>query len=101
MSEEHASQRTDDVSTTTDDDRGDGPVSLSGDLTRYVNYVALAALVVLALVAGLQFYTAVGQTINEWVVREYRPLFRAAFNLAVLLVAFAGISWQIRRVTTE
>ncbi|WP_435063201.1 hypothetical protein [Halobaculum sp. EA56] len=109
MSEEHPST-TEDVSTATDEGAGttgeaaavpdaagtDG--RLAGDFTRYVNYVALAALVALALVAGIQFYGAVSRTINQWIVREYRSLFHAAFNLAVLLVAAAGISWQVRRL---
>ncbi|MFC7071270.1 hypothetical protein [Halobaculum lipolyticum] len=92
MSEEHATAPgPDEVSTTTDDD--------SRDLARYVNYVALAALVVLALVAGVQFYTAVSRTIGRWVADDYRSIVYAAFNLAVLLIAAAGISWQVRRLT--
>jgi hypothetical protein len=71
----------------------------SRDLVRYVNYLVLVALVLLALVAGIQLYGAVSRTINQWVVYEYRSLFHGAFNLAVLLIAAAGISWQIRRVT--
>lgn len=91
---------TNDASTTNANTGGSGrSVTLSGDFTRYVNYIALAALVVLALVAGIQFYGAVSRTINQWVVHEYRSLFHAAFNLAVLLIAGAGISWQIRRLT--
>ncbi|GAA0192842.1 hypothetical protein [Halobaculum roseum] len=78
-------------------DRGAG---VGDSVTRYVNYLVLVALVVLALVAGIQFYGAVSRTINQWVVAEYRSLFHGAFNLAVLLVAAAGISVQIRRVTS-
>lgn len=74
--------------------------ALSSNFVRYVNYVVLAALVLLALVAGVQLYAAVSRTINQWIVAEYRSLFHAAFNLAVLLIAGAGISWQIRRVTS-
>ncbi|MFC6787755.1 hypothetical protein ACFQFH_18425 [Halobaculum halobium] len=72
----------------------------SRDIVRYVNYLVLIGLVLLALVAGIQFYGAVSRTINQWVTAEYRSLFHGAFNLAVLLIAAAGISWQIRRVTS-
>ncbi|WP_348611740.1 hypothetical protein [Halobaculum rarum] len=72
----------------------------SRDMVRYVNYLVLVALVVLALIAGIQFYGAVSRTINQWVTAEYRSLFHGAFNLAVLLIAAAGISRQVRRVTS-
>ncbi|MFC7098262.1 hypothetical protein [Halobaculum marinum] len=95
MSEEHASgTTTDGVSTTDDDATG----VFSGDVARYVNYVVLAALVLLALVAGVQFYTGVSRTISQWVTYEYRSIVQAAFNLAVLLIAASGISLQIRRI---
>lgn len=74
--------------------------SRSRDMVRYVNYLVLVALVVLALVSGIQFYGAVSRTINQWVAAEYRSLFHGAFNLAVLLIAAAGISLQVRRVTS-
>jgi len=80
---------------------GDGDGGRSRDIVRYVNYLVLVALVVLALVAGIQFYGAVSRTINQWVTAEYRSLFHGAFNLAVLLIAAAGISRQVRRVTSS
>lgn len=96
-----------DVAPATDSDAraDDAAVSETGggrsrDMVRYVNYLVLVALVVLALIAGIQFYGAVSRTINQWVTAEYRSLFHGAFNLAVLLVAAAGISWQVRRVTS-
>ena len=67
------------------------------DLRRYLNYAVLAGLVLLALVAGLRFYLAAGATIDRWVAEEYRSLFHAAFNLAVLLLAALGVSAQLRR----
>ncbi|SHG57828.1 hypothetical protein [Halobaculum gomorrense] len=79
---------------------GVGGPGLGDRVARYVNYLVLVALVVLALVAGIQFYGAVSRTINQWVVYEYRSLVHGAFNLAVLLIAGAGISWQVRRVTS-
>jgi hypothetical protein len=68
------------------------------DLRAWLDRVALAGLVLLALVAGLRFYLAASTTIDRWVVREYRSLFHAAFNLALLLLAAYGISVQIGRI---
>jgi hypothetical protein len=67
-----------------------------GRIERVVRYGALAALSLLALVALLQFYVAVSNTIRLWVASEYRSLFTALFNLVVLLLAAAGVSWQVR-----
>ena len=72
--------------------------STSRDVRRYLNYAVLAGLVLLALVAGLRFYLAAGATIDRWVADEYRSLFHAAFNLAVLLLAALGVSVQLRRL---
>jgi len=102
MSEEHPApvdeeEPTNDGGTATADAPGTDGAN-TREFARYVNYLALAALVVLALVAGIQLYGAVSRTIDQWVVGEYRSLFHAAFNLAVLLVAGAGVSLQLRRV---
>lgn len=62
------------------------------------------ALVVLGLIAALalvQLYGSIGAVINEWVAREYRPLFRAALNLVVLLGAGIGISLVVRELTAD
>jgi hypothetical protein len=62
---------------------------------------ALALFTLLAVVAVIQLYTSVGAIINTFVVREYRPLFRAAFNLVVLFAAGIGISWTVRELSGE
>lgn len=62
---------------------------------------ALALFVLLAVVAVVQLYASVGATIDRFIAHEYRPLFRAAFNLAVLLVAGIGISRCVRGLTGE
>ncbi|MFB6302627.1 MAG: hypothetical protein ABEH78_07185 [Haloferacaceae archaeon] len=67
-------------------------------LRRMLNYGLLAGLLLLALVSAAGVYTAVSAAISTWVTPEWRPLFRAAFNLAVLLLAGAGIAWQARRM---
>jgi uncharacterized membrane protein YqjE len=62
---------------------------------------ALALFTLLAVVAVIQLYTSVGAIINTFIAHEYRPLFRAAFNLVVLLVAGIGISWTVRELSGE
>lgn len=60
--------------------------------------VALAALVVLALIAGWSFYGHAGAAIRTWIDPSYQPIALAAFNLAVLLVALAGVTHQLARI---
>ncbi|WP_162224436.1 hypothetical protein [Halorussus amylolyticus] len=62
---------------------------------------ALALFVLLAVIATAQLYASVGATINTFVATEYRPLFRIAFNLVVLLTAGVGISWTVRKLSGE
>lgn len=68
------------------------------NVQRYLGYALLAGLSLLALVAALQFYLNASSAINQWIADEYRSLFQAAFNLVVLLVAGAGITWQVSRL---
>jgi hypothetical protein len=72
--------------------------STAARIRRGVNYAALAGLCLLALVAGIGFYTAVLSTISLWVAPEYVSAFRALFNLVVLLLAGLGVSIQLRRL---
>jgi len=72
--------------------------STGARLRRLVDYLALAGLALLALVAGIQVYTAIDATIGRFVVREYRPLFRGVVNLALLLLAAGGVTLQLRRL---
>lgn len=69
------------------------------DLGKYLNYALLAGLSLLALIAALQFYFNASAAINQWVTSEYRSLFQAVFNLVVLLLAGAGITRQVRRLS--
>lgn len=91
-------QRDDLPGTDTDADTGAGARIGGRDISTLLNRIALAALVLLALVAGLRFYLAASTTIDRWLVHEYRSLFHAAFNLALLLLAGYGISVQVRRL---
>lgn len=60
--------------------------------------IGLAALVLLALIAGWSFYSQTGAAIRTWLDPAYQPLALATFNLAVLLVALAGIAHQLGRI---
>ncbi|WP_418285844.1 hypothetical protein [Halorubrum sp. DTA46] len=60
--------------------------------------IALGALVLLALIAGWSFYSQTGTAIRTWLDPAYQPLALAAFNLAILLVAVAGIAHQLSRI---
>jgi len=60
--------------------------------------VGLAALVLLALVAGWSFYSQTGVAIRTWLDSAYQPIALAAFNLAILLIALAGVAHQLSRI---
>ncbi|ELZ91167.1 hypothetical protein C441_12570 [Haloferax sulfurifontis ATCC BAA-897] len=70
-------------------------------MRRYLDYAVLAGLLLLALIAALQFYLNASQTITTWVNPEYRAPFQAAFNLVLLLGAALGVSVQLRRLTSD
>ena len=68
------------------------------DLWRTLNYVLLAGLSLLALIATLQLYLNVSSAINQWITHEYRSVFQALFNLVVLLLVGSAMVWQVRRL---
>lgn len=79
----------------------DGGVAADVDadrVARYLNYLLIGGLTLFAVVAAVQFYLNASAAIGRWVAPAYRSLFQAAFNLAVLLVAVAGISRQLARL---
>ena len=79
----------------TDDGIGRLPTErLRGILDR----VGLAALVLLALIAGWGFYSQTGVAIRTWLDAAYQPIALAAFNLAILLIALAGVAHQLSRI---
>ena len=63
----------------------------------YLHWVGIVVLGVTAIVALAGFYTGVSSAIRVWVAAEYRPLVNAAFNLALLSAALAGIGLLLRR----
>ncbi|WP_224448974.1 hypothetical protein [Haloprofundus salilacus] len=92
-------ERTDGGTNAGSETSADATVGRSGRNVRtLLNYAALAVLVLFALVASIQLYTAVGGVIDRWVASEYRIFFRGAFNLVVLLLCVGGISLQLRRL---
>ncbi|WP_225334338.1 hypothetical protein [Halomicrobium urmianum] len=68
------------------------------DLVDYVEWSLLAILLLVALVATFRFYFAMSTAIDNFVTREFRPLFQAAFNLAILLACGAGLTALVRRI---
>lgn len=70
----------------------------TGGVARKLRYAVIAGLALLALIATLQFYFAASRTINTWIAREYQSLFQALFNLTIMLLAGAGILWQLQKL---
>ncbi|MCF2164869.1 MULTISPECIES: hypothetical protein [Halobacterium] len=106
---DHAQQPTDTdgntTTTNTSDATGSGRHTRArddtSDVRRLILRGALAVLGFVAIVALFQFYTSTTAVINEWVGREYRALFRAAFNLVILLATGIGISLVVRKLTGD
>ncbi|WP_435195564.1 hypothetical protein [Natronomonas sp. EA1] len=65
---------------------------------RYLTYAALGLFVLFALVAAVGVYTSIERAIGIWVTHEFRPFFRAGFNLVVLLLAVGGAARVLRRL---
>ncbi|GAA0530220.1 hypothetical protein ABNG02_02470 [Halorubrum ejinorense] len=89
--------------TDTDEEReaadSSGVTRLSTDRLRgLLDRVGLAALSLLAVVAGWGFYSQSGNAIRIWFDSAYQSAALAVFNLAVLLVALAGVAHQLRRI---
>ncbi|MDS0221495.1 hypothetical protein NDI54_09050 [Haloarcula sp. S1AR25-5A] len=64
----------------------------------YAQWAVFAILTLVALIATLQFYFSASSAIDTFVTDRYRPLFSAAFNLAVVLVCGLGLSVLVRRL---
>lgn len=74
-------------------DRGRGRDGFFGgnDLYERLQWVALVVLVLVAVATLFSFYTNVTRLISIWATRRYEPAIQAAFALAVLASALAGI----------
>lgn len=77
---------------------GDGLGEFDTDrATKLLRWAGVVVLAVTAAVALAGFYNGVNGTIRVFVADPYQPMFRAAFNLALLLVALGGIGILVRR----
>lgn len=81
-------------------DGEDGSLLTDGDadVRSYLLKGALVMLVVLGVVATLQFYLSAQTAIRRLASDEFRPVFVAAFNLVVLLAVGIGIAQVVRRM---
>ena len=88
---------TDDADPPTSDDSQPptmGEKIRKGDVEKARSYVlkaSLGVLILLGVIATFQMYLSVMAAISQLVSSSYQPLFRAAFNLVVLLGAGLGI----------
>lgn len=90
------SQSDDDTSTLSTD----APIQTDELVSReYLLKGALIVLGVIAVAALFGFYSSMMAVINEWVARRFQPIFKAVFNLVVLLVAGIGISLILRKLS--
>ncbi|WP_135534824.1 hypothetical protein [Halostella pelagica] len=80
--------------TATEPRRTDGPDR--DTIRQYLQWGVLVALLLLAAVSLLGFYTNATDAIALWVAAKYEPLFLAGFNLAVLLTSAVGVSYVLR-----
>jgi Ni/Fe-hydrogenase subunit HybB-like protein len=63
----------------------------------YLQWGALFAFAVLALVAGAGIYSALGAIIDIWIADRFQPIARVGINVVVLCVAIAGALITMRR----
>jgi len=81
---------------------GDPTESTDGGIGRLsTDRLGLAALTLLALIAGWGFYSQTGAAIRTWLDPAYQPIALAAFNLAILFVALAGVAHQLSRIRSS
>jgi len=95
-----ATDRTDPDHDAESDDSATDRLS-TDDLRGLLDRVGLAALSLLAVVAGWGFYSQSGSAIRIWFDSAYQSVALAVFNLAVLLVALAGVTHQLRRIRAD
>ncbi|MFY4813175.1 hypothetical protein [Haloarcula argentinensis] len=93
---------TDTVAQDIDADTGDAVGETDDDsgpaIAIYAQWAVFAILTLVALIATLQFYFSASSAIDTFVTDRYRPLFNAAFNLAVVLACGLGLSVLVRRL---
>lgn len=82
-------------------ERGADAFGPDSEIRRYLAWGGLGVCSLVALVGLFQFYGSVAAVIDIWVAPKYEPVARAAFNLAVLLVGIAGVSWSVRELSSN
>lgn len=87
-----------DETTPRDDQPGAVASGFESSMTRYLFWGAFGLLSVLAVVATAGLYVSVSSTIDVWIGSDYEPVFRALFNLVVVLVCALGLSLLLRRI---
>jgi hypothetical protein len=83
------------------DQQPGGEAGSDGDESAVQAYLlkgTLVLLVVLGVVATLQFYLSAQTAIRRFASEEFRPVFVAAFNLVVLLAVGVGVAQVVRRL---
>ena len=68
------------------------------DVRSYLYQAALVGFTLLAAGATVQLYGSANRAIRIWVAPDFQPVFVAAFNLVVLLIAAIGISIVLKRM---
>lgn len=82
-------------------ERGADAFGPGSEVRRYLAWGGLGVCSLVALVGLVQFYGSVASVIDIWVAPKYEPMARAAFNLAVLLLGIAGVSWSVRELSSN
>ncbi|WP_435097425.1 hypothetical protein [Halarchaeum sp. P4] len=82
---------TTEMTTTTSETDDSATETSARSLLRVARWVGIGIASLLALVAAVNLYTTVGTLISVWVGARYQPLFRAGFDVVVLLVAAAVV----------
>lgn len=65
-------------------------------VTTALRWGGVLALGLLAVIAIFGLYSSLGSIIDVWIAHQYQPIARAGMNLAVLLIAVAGVLWLVR-----
>lgn len=78
----------------------DAPDPMDGEMSVFeqLQWGALVLLIVAAIWTAAKFYLSTTRAIEVWVGAGYQPVVMAAFNLALLLGAVAGIARLARRL---
>lgn len=71
------------------------PVIDRQSLQWWARIAGASVLALIAVFAAFQAYGAAGDAVSVWISDAYEPLFTALYNVAVLGIAVAGLSWLL------